>query len=229
MLTKGFFESIHWHWGILDVTGSVLQTWVLMALLGFGAWAVTRRLSRTPGNGQVLLETLVQTLEDGVEGVLPGKREMVFPFIATLWVFIFSANMMGLVPGFSSPTADLSVTSALACLVFGSVHWFGIRVEGWRGYLHHYLKPNPMLLPFHLISEVSRTLALAVRLFGNMMSLEMTAVLALLVAGFLVPVPLLMLHIVEAVIQAYLFGTLALIYIASALQLQESRIQKAEA
>ena len=103
-------------------------------------------------------------------------------------------------------------------VVFGSVHWFGIRIHGLARYLRHYLEPNPLLLPFHLVSEVSRTIALAVRLFGNMFSLEMAALLVLLVAGLLVPVPVLLLHIVEALVQAYIFGMLALIYIAGGVQ-----------
>ena len=120
-----------------------------------------------------------------------------------------------------SPTRDLSVTSALAVLVFFWVHWFGIKTQGLKNYLHHYLAPNPFLLPFHIISELTRTLALAVRLFGNMMSLEMAAMLILLVAGFLAPIPILMLHIIEALVQAYIFGMLALIYLAGAMQSQQ--------
>jgi F-type H+-transporting ATPase subunit a len=111
-------------------------------------------------------------------------------------------------------------------MVFGAVHWFGIRIDGVRAHLRHYLDPNPILLPFHLLGEITRTLAMAVRLFGNLLSLEMAALLVLLVAGFLAPVPLLMLHIVEALVQAYIFGTLALVYIAGALQSHE--IQKKE-
>jgi F-type H+-transporting ATPase subunit a len=105
------------------------------------------------------------------------------------------------------------------------VHWYGIRIQGLKSYLQHYLKPSPILLPFHLLSEVTRTIALAVRLFGNMMSLEMVALLILMVAGFLMPVPILMLHIVEALVQAYIFGMLALIYIAGGLQTQQPREQ----
>ena len=135
---------------------------------------------------------------------------------------------MGLIPGLHSPTRDLSATTALALLVFLSVHWFGIRTLGLREYLRHYLSPSPILLPFHLISEVTRTIALAVRLFGNIMSLEMAALLILMVAGLLVPIPILMLHIVEALVQAYIFGTLALIYVAGGLQSQQLRQQRTE-
>ncbi|MBL8483171.1 MAG: F0F1 ATP synthase subunit A, partial [Rhodocyclaceae bacterium] len=142
----------------------------------------------------------------------------VLPFIATLWLFVLAANLCGLIPGLHAPTRDLSATAALALLVFASTHWYGIRACGWRNYLRRYAQPSLMLLPFHLIGELTRTLALAIRLFGNIMSLEMAALLVLLIAGFLVPVPLLMLHVVEAVVQAYIFGVLALIYIAGALE-----------
>jgi F-type H+-transporting ATPase subunit a len=138
------------------------------------------------------------------------------------------ANLMGIVPGLHSPTADLSTTAALAVLVFLSVHWYGIRIHGFRSYLRHYIEPNPILLPFHIVSEISRTVALAVRLFGNIFSLEMAALLVLLVAGFLVPVPVLLLHIVEALVQAYIFGMLALIYIAGGIQSLELRKKNGE-
>ena len=112
--------------------------------------------------------------------------------------------------------------------MFLSVHWFGIRSEGLKAYLGHYLRPTPLLLPFHIISEITRTVALAVRLFGNIMSLEMAALLILMVAGFLAPVPILMLHIVEALVQAYIFGMLALIYVAGSIQSQQLRQQAKE-
>jgi F-type H+-transporting ATPase subunit a len=168
----------------------------------------------------------VATIDDGIQAVLPEQSLQVLPFIATLWIFIVTANLSGLIPGVETPTANLSVTAALAILVFLSVHWFGVRAHGLKNYLRHYLTPSPILFPFHIISEVTRTLALAIRLFGNMMSLEMAALLVLLVAGFLAPIPLLMLHIIEALVQAYIFGMLALIYIAGAIQSQQVKRQQ---
>ncbi|ADG24415.1 hypothetical protein lpa_01628 [Legionella pneumophila 2300/99 Alcoy] len=162
---------------------------------------------------------------DAIKEVLPDHVELIFPFVATLWIFILVSNLIGVIPGFYSPTADLSVTASLAIMTFLSVHWFGIRAEGWREYLKHYIKPTPFLLPFHLISEISRTLALAVRLFGNIMSLQLTALIVLMIAGFLVPIPILILHIIEAIIQAYIFGMLALIYIAGGIQAHELKSQ----
>ena len=212
--------------GPFAITSTVVTTWGILLALGLGGWLATRQLSvEDPGLLQSALEGGVQAIESAIEAVLPGRTGLVLPFIGTLWFFVAIANLTGVVPGLHSPTGDLSTTAALAMLVFLSVHWFGIRSEGLGAYLRHYLSPSPILLPFHLLGEFSRTLALAVRLFGNIMSLEMAALLVLLVAGFLVPVPVLMLHIVEALVQAYIFGMLALIYIAGGMQSREESTQ----
>jgi F-type H+-transporting ATPase subunit a len=207
--------------GPITLTAPVITTWVVMLVLVVVSWLATRRLSDDASPAQVVLEGIVSAIDDAIQGVLPGLSSRLLPFIGTLWIFIVAANLSGLIPGVDAPTAHLSTTTALAVLVFASVHWYGIRTEGFRAYMRHYLAPTPIMLPFHIMSEISRTIALAVRLFGNMMSLEMAALLILLVAGFLVPVPLLLLHIVEALIQAYIFGMLALIYIAGAIQSQQ--------
>jgi len=208
--------------GPVALTETVLSTWGLMAVLGAAGWLLTRRLEETPGALQTAVEGVVGVMDDAVRAVLPEAHARVLPFVATLWVYLVAANLLGLLPGLHSPTRDLSATAALAILVFLSVHWFGIRAQGVRTYLRHYLSPYPLLLPFHLLGEVTRTVALAVRLFGNIMSLEMAALLILVLAGFLVPVPILMLHIVEALVQAYIFGMLALLYIAGGIQSQQA-------
>ena len=208
--------------GPLTITSTVVVTWaIMMVLIGFSALA-TRRLRPVPSRLQAAVEGGVEAMYSAVAAVLPQHAQRVFPFIATLWVFITAANLVSLVPGVPSPTGDLSLTAGLAVLVFLSVHAYGIREHGIKRYLVHYLKPNPLLLPFHLVSELSRTVALAMRLFGNVFSLQMAALLVLLVAGFLAPVPVLMLHVIEALVQSYIFGTLALIYLAGALQSQEA-------
>ncbi|UCV08398.1 F0F1 ATP synthase subunit A [Dechloromonas denitrificans] len=209
--------------GWLQITTTVVTTWGLLLVFGIGSWLATRQLSvDQPGLVQTALEGAVQSIAAAIDGVLPGRSELLLPFIGTLWLFVAVANLTGLVPELHSPTGDLSTTAALAFVVFLSVHWYGIRSAGLKDYLQHYLTPSPILLPFHLLGELSRTLALAMRLFGNIMSLEMAALLVLLVAGLLVPVPVLMLHIVEALVQAYIFGTLALIYIAGGMQSHEA-------
>lgn len=205
---------------------TVVMTWLVMALLWLFSWLATRRPTSPPGPLQSAAEGLVMTIESAVDAVVPGQSKPLVPFVGSLWIYLVVANLLGLVPGLESPTRDLAATAALAVIVFLSVHWFGIKAQGLVGYLRHYLKPSPILLPFHLISEVTRTLALAVRLFGNMMSLEMTALLVLLVAGLLAPVPILMLHVVEALVQAYIFGMLALVYLAGGIQSQQSQQEK---
>jgi F-type H+-transporting ATPase subunit a len=215
--------TVVWHIGALIITDVVITSYGLTLVLGLGAWLISRHLNLDPGPVQTALEGIVSLIETAISEVLPRQTVRILPFVGTLWIFLTLANLTGLIPGLNSPTRNLSATAALAALVFLAVHWFGIRSQGLGGYLRHYLAPNPILLPFHLVSEVTRTVALAVRLFGNIMSLEIAALLVLLVGGLLVPIPLLILHIVEALVQAYIFGMLALIYIAGGIQSQQQR------
>jgi F-type H+-transporting ATPase subunit a len=212
--------------GPLVIGESLMTTWGITGLFTLIAWLSTRHLKMLPSAMQATAESIVAVIDEAINAVAPEHGRQIMPFIATLWLFLIIANLVGLVPGLDSPTHDLSVTSALAVLVFFSVHWFGIKTLGLKSYLHHYLKPSPILLPFHIISEFTRTLALAIRLFGNMMSLEIAAMLILLVGGFLAPIPILMLHIIEALVQAYIFGMLALIYLAGAMQSQQLNSQE---
>jgi F-type H+-transporting ATPase subunit a len=209
---------------IIDI--SVITTWGIMLVFTLIAWLSTRKLNMFPGSMQTIVESIVAVIDDAILAVAPEHGRQIMPFIASLWLFLIVANLVGLIPGLHSPTRDISVTSALAVLVFFSVHWFGIKTQGLKKYLHHYLTPSPILLPFHIISEFTRTLALAIRLFGNMMSLEMAALLILLVTGLFAPIPILMLHIIEALVQAYIFGMLALIYLAGAIQSQQLNSQE---
>lgn len=225
MSSRELFVSTVFQAGPLEVSNTVVTTWVLMLVLALGAWLIKTRLREPPARWQVVVEATVQAMHDTIAGLLPRHARMLLPYIATLWLFIGAANLASLLPGVRSPTGDLSLTAALAVLVFVSVHAFGLYTHGPRAYLRHYLQPNPLLLPFHVMGELSRTLALAVRLFGNVFSLQMAAAVVLLVAGFLAPVPVLLLHVVEAVVQAYIFGTLALVYLGAAIQSQEESLQ----
>ena len=220
------FNEVVFSLGPLNITTTVITTWGIMLFLCLFSWAVTNKMSLKPGKLQIILEAVVETIESAISGIAPKQAKQLLPFIGSLWIFLVVANLVGLIPKLHSPTGDLSTTTALALLVFFSVHWYGIRNQGVKGYLKHYLSPSPILLPFHLISEITRTVALAVRLFGNIMSLEMAALLILMVAGFLAPIPILMLHIIEALVQAYIFGMLALVYVASGIQTQELRMKQ---
>lgn len=212
----------------LPITRTVVTTWVIMLILAAVSWAGTRRLRLQPGPWQTAFEGVVMSMENAIRAVLPEHTRQVLPLIATLWIYILIANLASVIPNVRAPTNDLSQTGALALLVFLAVPGYGIQAQGLRRYLRHYLAPNPLFLPFHVLGEITRTIALTVRLAGNILSLETAALLVLLVAGFLAPVPVLMLHIVEAVVQAYIFGMLALIYVSGAIQTLQSKQSQTE-
>jgi len=150
--------------------------------------------------------------------MLPVDPWLVVPILGTLWIFIGFSNMAGLIPGLTTPTADLNTTFAFAIISFSMSHIFAIKTQGFREYLSHYKEPAWILLPFHLIAEVTRTIALAIRLFGNMLSGDMIALILLGVVGFLVPIPFSLLHIIIGLIQAYIFGVLTLVFIAGGIK-----------
>ena len=143
---------------------------------------------------------------------------MYLPFVGTLFLFIGVSNLLDVVPGWHPPTGSLSTTAALAICVGVAVPAFGIRQQGFVEYFRHYLRPTVIMLPFHLLSETSRNLALAVRLFGNIMSGAMIAAMLLAIAPLFFPVPMQILALLTGVIQAYVFAILAMVYIAAAVQ-----------
>jgi F-type H+-transporting ATPase subunit a len=202
----------------VQVRDSVVVTWVLMIFLAGVSWLGTRRLSDRPGPVQNALEAIVE----GMEGVI--RENTTFPprhflaFVGTLGLFLAVANSVSLFPGVGAPTRDLSTTAALAAVVFLSVHYYGMRLVGPRRFLRTYIEPSPILLPFNIIAEVTRSIALALRLFGNMLSGELMVAVMLLLAGFLLPVPLQLFGLLIGLIQAYVFTLLAMVYITAALR-----------
>ncbi len=131
------------HLGPLAITSTVVTTWVIMAILWLCTWLVSRRLSITPGPLQSAIEGMVVAIESAVSAAAPQHARQIMPLIASLWIFLVIANLCGLIPGVHSPTRDLSATAALAILVFLSTHWYGIRIQGLKPYLKHYLSPSP--------------------------------------------------------------------------------------
>ncbi len=168
-------------------------------------------------------EFLVEHLEGIMRDMFERDPSPYTPLVVTLALFIGTANLLGLAPGMRAPTADFSTTAALAIVVFLAVPFYGIRSRGLRGYLRHYLEPTPLLLPLEIITEFSRTLALAVRLFGNMMSEELVIAVLLAIAGLLVPVPIMMLSVLTGVVQAYIFAVLTVVYLSAAVRAQTSK------
>ena len=210
---KVFPEKI-FELGPVVITDTVLVTWLVMAVISMVCYAVTRRLELYPSRMQQMLEALYKAMEDTVKGVVPVDPAAVIPVLGTLWILIGVSNLVGLIPRIPTPTADINATFAFAVVAYSTSHAFGIKTKGLKGYLMHYKEPTWLLLPFHLMAEVTRTVALAVRLFGNMLSGEMIALILVGVAGLLVPVPFDLLHIIIGLIQAYIFGMLTLVFIA---------------
>jgi F-type H+-transporting ATPase subunit a len=204
--------------GPVEVTGTVITTWFVMAVILLAAVTVTRKLSVKPSFFQEVVEAVFEAMEKTVKDILPVDPWLVVPVLGTFWIVIGFSNLVGLLPGVKTPTADLNTTFAFAVVSYSMTHVFGIATQGLKEYLMHYGEPTWILFPFHLLAEVTRTVALAVRLFGNMLSGDMIAIILLGVVGFLVPVPFDLLHVVIGIIQAYIFGILTLVFIAGGIR-----------
>jgi F-type H+-transporting ATPase subunit a len=218
---------IFWQSGSFVLSATLLFTWIVMLLLGIGSWLVTRHLSTGIhfSRWQNLLEVLVSGLRDQIQQVSGQKTDRYLPFIGTLFIFIATSDFLEIVPGFRPPTSSLSTTAALAMCVFLSVPLFGIQQQGIWSYLRHYFEPTPIMFPFLLISEFSRTLALAVRLFGNVMSGGMIVTILLSIAPLFFPILMQALSLIMGLIQAYIFAILAIVYIASGMEIQQTQVQ----
>ena len=207
-----------WQYAWLHVNLTIITTWGLMAVLSGGAWLITRHLSTdvTISRWQHVLEVVVLGIEQQIQEVGLNQARRYLPFIGTLFVFIVVANLCAIIPGYEPPTGSLSTTTALALCVLVAAPLFGIREQGIQGYLRSYLQPTPLMLPFNIISELSRTLALAIRLFGNVMSGGMIIAILLTITPLIFPVLMNVLHLLTGVVQAYIFSILATVYIAAA-------------
>jgi F-type H+-transporting ATPase subunit a len=211
-------EWIFWQYGFVKLNATIVFTWVLMVVLVLGAALITRRLvtSHERSRWQNLLEIVVTAIVGQIEDVGLKEPRRYLAFLGTLFLFVAAAALATVIPGFEPPTASLSTTTALALCVLVAVPLFGISGQGLLGYLKSYMQPTPIMLPFNLISEVSRTLALAVRLFGNMMSGAMILAILLSITPFVFPVVMTVLGLLTGMVQAYIFTILAAVYIAAA-------------
>ena len=211
-------EVIFWRHGPFNLNATIVFTWALMGALTIASSLVTRRLSRgqTRSRWQTLLELGLTTIEQQIADVGLGQPRKYMGFLGTLFLFIAAASLCTIIPGYEPPTASLSTTAALALCVLIAVPLYGIAEHGVAGYLRSYAEPTVIMLPFNLISELSRTLALAVRLFGNMMSGAMIVGILLTITPFLFPIVLTLLGLLTGMVQAYIFFILAAVYIAAA-------------
>jgi F-type H+-transporting ATPase subunit a len=212
-------------YGPIKLNATILFTWLVMALLVGVSWLVTRRLSsdETLSRGQNLLEVLVQAMHDQISEISQQRAGQYLPFVGTLFVFIAASNLLAIIPGYQPPTGSLSTTAALAICVFFAVPLYGIARLGPLTYFKQYAKPTPVMLPFNIIGELSRTLALAVRLFGNVMSGTMIAGVLLSIIPLFFPIIMQLLGLVTGLIQAYIFAVLAMVYISSATSVEEQK------
>lgn len=208
--------TVLFHVGAVPIAQPVVTTSVIVLLFGVVSWLSTRRLQTVPGRWQAALETVVAWVADQVRDVVRRDPAAFLPVLGTLFLFIAVANLATVVPGVKSPTASLETPAALAVIVFFSAHAYGIRAQGPRKYFGAYLKPNPMLLPLNILSEITRTFSLMVRLFGNMMSHELVLGILATIAGLIVPIPFMALGILVGLIQAYIFSTLATLFVGAA-------------
>lgn len=211
-------EILYFQFGFVRITATLVFTWITMLILSIGSYLLTRNL-KIEGDiskGQNMLEALIETINIQIRQIsqqAPGKY---LPFIGTLFIFILASNILSIVPGFTAPTGSLNTTIALSLCVFLAVPAYGIADQGILDYLKEYIKPTFIMLPFNIISEISRTLSLAIRLYGNVMSSSIIVVILLGVVPLFFPVVIQALGLLTGVIQAYIFAILAIVYIASA-------------
>jgi F-type H+-transporting ATPase subunit a len=209
---------IFWQHGFLKLNATIVFTWALMLVLVLGSKVITRRLSTDlkPARWQCLLEIVITGINTQIEDVGLRHPKKYVGFLGTLFLFIALASLCSIIPGYEPPTASLSTTAALALCVLIAVPLFGIEERGLVSYLKSYGEPTPLMLPFNIISELSRTLALAVRLFGNMMSGTMILAILLTITPFIFPIAMSVLGLLTGMVQAYIFSILAAVYIAAA-------------
>ena len=216
-------STVLFHLGPVTITRPVVTTWGIMLILTAACWLVTRRLKALPDGRQAVLEIVVAGIAAQIEDVIRKDSRPFLPLLGTLFIFLVTANLSGLLPGVEAPTSKLETPAALALIVFFSVHFFGIRARGLRGYLASFAKPKLIMLPLNILSELTRTFSLMLRLFGNIMSGEFIVALIVALAGLFVPIPLMALEILIGIVQAYIFTVLAAVFIGAAADTFEER------
>ncbi len=209
-------STVVFHLGPVAVTRPVVTTWAIMLVVTIVCAMATHRLGSRPSRRQLVFEAIVTGVVAQVEDVMRKDARPFLPLLGTLFIFLVVANLSGVLPGVEAPTSKIETPAALALIVFGAVHYYGVRTHGPFGYLASFARPKLIMLPLNLVSEVTRTFSLMVRLFGNVMSGEFTIALVLGLAGLFVPIPLMALEILVGIVQAYIFTILATVFIGAA-------------
>ena len=216
-------DYIWWRFGLIVVNSTILCTWGIMALLTVGSWLVTRKLATGVHISRVqhVLEVVVHGMDQQLREISPHRPRGLFPFLGTLFLFIAVSNLLSIIPGFEPPTGSLSTSAGLSICVFAAVPVYGIGEIGLGRYLQNYLRPTPFMLPFNIMGELSRTLALSVRLFGNVMSSSMIGAILLIIAPMIFPILMQLLGLLTGLVQAYIFAILAAVYISAGMEAGE--------
>ncbi|MCX6089510.1 MAG: F0F1 ATP synthase subunit A [Candidatus Atribacteria bacterium] len=214
--------KIYFYLGTLPVTKTVVSTWLVMGALIIASILATRHLKFIPGRWQNILEMFVEGIINMIEDMSPHNGKQLLPLVGALALFIGSANLAGLIPGLKAPTSDFNTTLALALVVFCAVPYYGVKNQGWKNYLKVYITPSPIMAPFHIISEVTRTFSLALRLFGNILGEEIVIAILFILSPLIVPVPMMLFAIFTGVIQAYIFTILTIVYLSAAIEKEDS-------
>ena len=209
-------SAILFHIGPVQISKPVVTTWLIMLTLGLLCKLLTRQLKIQPNSPQVVLEILVTGVQAQIEEVMRKDGRPYLPLVGTLFIYLVVANISGLVPGVEAPTSKLETPVALGLIVFFSVHYFGVRARGLREYLASFAEPKLIMLPLNILSELTRTFSLMVRLFGNVMSGEFVIAMVIALAGLFVPLPLMILELLVGLVQAYIFSILATVFIGAA-------------
>lgn len=205
--------------GSLQVTSTVVNTWIMIAVLGLASYFIGKTFKIRPGMAQNAIEWFEEAIQGLIaENIGSAKTKMFFPIVGTLAIFIGVANLLGLIPGLHSPTPDINTPIAMALIVFISVPYFGIRTRGFWGYLKHYVEPIFLMLPIEIASEIARTFSLTFRLFGNILGEEIIIAILFLISPFIVPVPMMLFSIFTGLLQAYIFTLLTCVYIGGAVR-----------
>jgi len=198
-----------------------------MLVLLIGSKILTYKLSMDVKRSrwQDLLEIIIIGIKKQIDDAGLSRPDQYLSFLGTIFIFVATASVCTIIPFYEPPTGSLSTTAALALCVCIAVPIFGIKEQGMKNYLKSYLKPTFIMLPFNIISEISRTLALAIRLFGNMMSGAMIVGILLIITPLFVPIIMTVLGLLTGLVQAYIFSILATVYIAAAVRVQKNRIK----
>lgn len=208
--------DILFHIGPVPISRAVVTTWALMLAMAAFLRIALRKPAHDVGPVQAALEVVLLAIVKQLREILGRDPWPFLPLLGSLFLFLCLANLAAVLPGATPPTGHIETPAALALIVFLSVHFYGLKIRGTGPYLRHYLEPSPLLLPLNILSELTRTFSLMIRLFGNMMSHEFVLAIVVFLTGLLVPVPFLLLGILIGIIQAYIFTVLAAVYIAAA-------------